>query len=637
MANEERTGILHFEIDQKDAFTKLETLKKLIIQNKQEQDALKKAFKEGSITIQEYSKESVRLETILKKNQSEYGQLQKSVTGVKTSLDKLIESNKKISDDLKKTSQSFQDAAKDINIAGVNVGSLTTKIASFANPATAAVGIVTALGAAYARSTIGAKDLEFAQNQLAIATTIATNKFASYISSAEDGEGAVTQILNRTLTFISKWPAFAVPRGILGLVGIDIEETRKEAKELALILEDLEDLQRHEIELRTDANERLSENQELLTEIQSDQTKYNDKLTKTDQIIENIRKNQILLTNEKANELALTNKQLEADQANENILNKKNKILKELSSIEKDSEKRIQNVTRLQNNLKEAEAKRLKEIQRNPRLKGFEGTQLETSDVTGGNFRAEFRVTADEIANKQRIQSATNLNKALIALDKQRTRESTKEAGERRRAEEAADQAKLQSATIVSGAIAGLAAEGSAIQRGLTLTSIAFDTAAALTGGIKAAQSIPYPGNLVAMATTIATILGNIAAAKQALTGSGFSEGGYTGDGPKYKPAGVVHAGEVVWSQADVAKAGGAEAVNRMRPTYRPAMKNSGSYADGGLVTNVSTNAINQQMIIANALKNLPPSVVGIVELNRVQKRVDIKQSTAKIGGKRNA
>ena len=55
---------------------------------------------------------------------------------------------------------------------------------------------------------------------------------------------------------------------------------------------------------------------------------------------------------------------------------------------------------------------------------------------------------------------------------------------------------------------------------------------------------------------------------------AGFSEGGYTGAGGKYQPAGIVHAGEVVWNQSDVAAVGGPAMANRMRPTY----------SDGGIV-----------------------------------------------------
>jgi hypothetical protein len=51
--------------------------------------------------------------------------------------------------------------------------------------------------------------------------------------------------------------------------------------------------------------------------------------------------------------------------------------------------------------------------------------------------------------------------------------------------------------------------------------------------------------------------------------GFGFDEGGYTGAGGKYQPAGVVHKGEVVWSQDDVMRAGGVAAVEAMRKGLR--------------------------------------------------------------------
>lgn len=56
-----------------------------------------------------------------------------------------------------------------------------------------------------------------------------------------------------------------------------------------------------------------------------------------------------------------------------------------------------------------------------------------------------------------------------------------------------------------------------------------------------------------------------------------WAEGGYTGAGGKYQPAGVVHKGEVVWSQRDVARAGGVAAVEAMRLGRR-------GYAEGGHV-----------------------------------------------------
>ena len=55
----------------------------------------------------------------------------------------------------------------------------------------------------------------------------------------------------------------------------------------------------------------------------------------------------------------------------------------------------------------------------------------------------------------------------------------------------------------------------------------------------------------------------------------GFSSGGYTGAGGKYEPAGIVHKGEVVFSQDDVSRLGGVGRVEQMRLR---------GYANGGIV-----------------------------------------------------
>lgn len=65
-----------------------------------------------------------------------------------------------------------------------------------------------------------------------------------------------------------------------------------------------------------------------------------------------------------------------------------------------------------------------------------------------------------------------------------------------------------------------------------------------------------------------------------ALSASGrylFDKGGYTGPGGKHQPAGVVHKGEVVFSQDDVRRHGGVSAVEAMR-------RNLPGYANGGPV-----------------------------------------------------
>ncbi|MGK7735306.1 tape measure protein [Acinetobacter baumannii] len=91
----------------------------------------------------------------------------------------------------------------------------------------------------------------------------------------------------------------------------------------------------------------------------------------------------------------------------------------------------------------------------------------------------------------------------------------------------------------------------------------------AIQTGIAEAAANPFPYNLVAMASVAAetaSIVGNI----KAVADNGFADGGYTGNGLKHTPAGLVHKGEVVWSQDDIKRWGGVGVVESMR-TSNPA------------------------------------------------------------------
>ena len=60
--------------------------------------------------------------------------------------------------------------------------------------------------------------------------------------------------------------------------------------------------------------------------------------------------------------------------------------------------------------------------------------------------------------------------------------------------------------------------------------------------------------------------------------GGGYADGGYTGDGGKYEPAGIVHKGEYVLSQMDVHKLGGVGGIEGLLARVRK------GYSSGGLV-----------------------------------------------------
>jgi len=60
----------------------------------------------------------------------------------------------------------------------------------------------------------------------------------------------------------------------------------------------------------------------------------------------------------------------------------------------------------------------------------------------------------------------------------------------------------------------------------LAVAQIAIDTAVAITGAIAQAQSIPYPGNLVAIATGVAAVVAGIASAVTTLNTANIPGGG---------------------------------------------------------------------------------------------------------------
>lgn len=102
----------------------------------------------------------------------------------------------------------------------------------------------------------------------------------------------------------------------------------------------------------------------------------------------------------------------------------------------------------------------------------------------------------------------------------------------------------------------------------------------AIQQSIAKAASVGFPANIPLIASAIAqgaSIIANIRAIKD----QGFADGGYTGSGGKYQPAGIVHKGEVVWSQEDIKRWGGVGLVEKMRRSANPeAFLNNNASAD---------------------------------------------------------
>lgn len=643
MADEQKTVILNLQVDQSKAVKDLEKTEAAILDLKEEQRELNKEYRAGTISQQQYVRENLKLQTAIKKENDQKNTLNKLITtesnsrnalklrvsqltkeydnlntetaeGIKRS-DQLQKELSELNAQITKSSksaglfkdqignypQAFGEAAKGINIAGTSVGDLGTKISSFINPATAAVGIITALGSAYARSTIGAKDLEFAQNRLAAATTVATNAFASLISSAEDGQGLFSSlldgILDRFLPAISQ-----------------VSET------VALLQEELEDIGREELEIRANISDRLEENQELLTLIADENETLNSKLNATNAIIANLTNNQAELVSVKEKELKATETLLAFDQQNEDLQTRVLEIKRELAKAQADTEKRIQATIRTQQDLNRqiAEEARLRGLVQ--RQGGRSGAEEQATLQGGANAPTgsgiaegvDFQVDATEQAAQAQANIIDAANKAKF--------DSTAKYNELRVENEKATNAALAN---IAGNAAELFDESTGAYQILASAQTLISTYTAAQRAFEAMAGIPVIGpglGAAAAALAVAQGLQRVAA----INGVGFAEGGYTGDGGKYDVAGVVHKGEYVAPKSVVSSPAA-------KPHLRALERMRGGYSDGGFVTNTNTFEANQTLAMMNMVRMLPPPVVSVVEINRESRRVAVKESMSRI------
>jgi hypothetical protein len=189
------------------------------------------------------------------------------------------------------------------------------------------------------------------------------------------------------------------------------------------------------------------------------------------------------------------------------------------------------------------------------------------------NYNDEKLALDQQFNDKDEAQHQAHVA-ALAKLDKEYAQQST--TIERARQElvlDASAQFFGDLATLSSSSNKKIAAIGKAAAIAQTLVK----TYQSATEAYASLAGIPYVGPALGAAAAAAAIAAGLANVAQIRAqGTGYAEGGYTGPGAKHQIAGVVHAGEVVWSQADVARAGGVGPVETMRLR---------GYADGGLVT----------------------------------------------------
>ncbi|ENS3976232.1 phage tail protein, partial [Acinetobacter baumannii] len=132
---------------------------------------------------------------------------------------------------------------------------------------------------------------------------------------------------------------------------------------------------------------------------------------------------------------------------------------------------------------------------------------------------------------------------------------------------------------------------------------------------VAADATIPFFGAKIAASTAMLAMGYANAGLIAGQTIAGFSDGGYTGSGGKYEPAGIVHKGEVVWSQEDIRRWGGVGLVENMRKSANPEAFINNHAQNNTSIENVfnrsllSSKAFNDNKSISN-ISNLSNSKV---------------------------
>ena len=155
------------------------------------------------------------------------------------------------------------------------------------------------------------------------------------------------------------------------------------------------------------------------------------------------------------------------------------------------------------------------------------------------------------------------------------------------------------------------------------LAQIAVDTGKAISSGVASASSLPFPANLAAIATTVATVLANMATAMTSIKSAKFATGGLVegaGSGTSDSIPAMLSNGESVMT---------AQATSSFAPIL-----SSLNQMGGGVPINVSgigSQQMGEDMLaraVARGVSELRP-VVSVEEINRVSNNVKVIESLA--------
>lgn len=459
-----------------------------------------------------------------------------------------------------------------------------------------------------------------------------TEKGANMLLGAFKGMGAALDTLLSKLWNIKETfkELLANPMAFFKNLGKDMASAAKEGYNLVQVFDDIEDRQR---DLQVKAKEQDILVDKLLLSAKNVGKTYEEKLailSKSDKATRDSYKEQLSLSKEYLDAVdreieaakkngtfgdELADKQKDAKlayldlvaqetQVEEKIANFRDKIFdKQEKALEKSNDQKKKALDKeakdLEESLKKLEDLRVQAIkdaeteelaaaelkfQRELESITLQGEQqLEAEKLIEEVKAQELQAIRDKYA-QQKVAAEKKAADEKAAADKEASDEAKRIAKEEADFKNALTEAQLGFQSQAIGAVVSLLGEDEKARKknaqaikAFTIAQIITDTEREIAGYMANPASTATLGAVGTFKTIGALIRAGLAIRK--VSKQQFAGGGYTGDGGKYQPAGVVHAGEVVWSQEDVKRFGGVRAVESIRPTSM-----RGSYAVGGPV-----------------------------------------------------
>lgn len=248
-----------------------------------------------------------------------------------------------------------------------------------------------------------------------------------------------------------------------------------------------------------------------------------------------------------------------------------------------------------------------------------------TADMTAleAKYDADMQAHADALLESTLANIKAEQDARAKALEEQRAQEAEKQ----RLAEETA-----HAFSQVAGSIAGLLKtfaeenkELAQLSKVIALAQIAIETGVATAKGISSAMSVPYPANIAAIASTIATVLGGMASAISTVKSAKFASGGYV-SGP----------GTATSDSVPARLSNGESVINARSTSMFGPLLSALNQAGGGVAFNPAASGNREGFeflaaAVASGMKSVKLSV-GVDEVTKVQKRVDTIKEVSTIG-----